>query len=213
MKWKQLFGRLLDALGTSGLYQLRLYQAVQSRFTPFNKNGVLGVFGYKPNVNGNEFSSGDIWPFPRLHGQTAHSTIFQTCPLPRSTVKGGCFCDNGDRLVHVPSIPYSRRSTIRLAFLRTSILYLIQCGELVFPSAGCISLRFSVLTPSDPFPLPGHPSCIPSFRSQMYPFSCSGRALNISIRYEPNNTGCAIPFSIGITFSVISWPASTQLLA
>ena len=48
--------------------------------------------------------------------------------------------------------------------------------------------------PRNPFPLPGHPSCIPSFRSQMYPFSCSGRALNISIRYEPNNTGCAIPF-------------------
>ena len=58
--------------------------------------------------------------------------------------------------------------------------------------------------PSNPFPLPGHPSCIPSFRSQMYPFSCSGRALNISIRYEPNNTGCAIPFSIGITF-IHSW--------
>ena len=46
--------------------------------------------------------------------------------------------------------------------------------------------------PSNPFPLPGHPSCIPSFRSQMYPFSCSGRALNISIRYEPAGLGTYI---------------------
>ena len=38
-------------------------------------------------------------------------------------------------------------------------------------------------------------------RYPMYPFVYSGRALNIRIRGEPNNTGWAIPFFIGITFA------------
>ena len=45
-------------------------------------------------------------------------------------------------------------------------------------------------------------SISPSCRSPMY--------LNIPIRGEPNNTGWAIPSLIGLTFSVISCPASTS---
>ena len=44
----------------------------------------------------------------------------------------------------------------------------------------------------------------------MYPFVYSGRALNIRIRGEPNNTDRAIPSLIGVTFSVISCLASTS---
>ena len=35
----------------------------------------------------------------------------------------------------------------------------------------------------------------------MYPFVYSGRALNISLGDEANNTGWAIPSFIGITFT------------
>ena len=48
-------------------------------------------------------------------------------------------------------------------------------------------------------------------RSQMYPFSYSGQALNISIRYEPNNTGWAIPSLIA--FSVITSRALASIFS
>ena len=179
-------------------------------FPTFDKNGVLGGFSRKPNFKRNEFSSWYIWQLPHLPGQTAHSTILQTCQLPRTAVKGGWFCDNGDVLVHVPSIPYARRSTIRLAFLRTSILDSIQCGALVFPMiwhfhtlGASMFLQRSRLQqqhcPSDPFPMPGHTEwkrVLVDWRALVHPVAprCTYSAIAVILGCVHPDTEWRIPY-------------------